>query len=233
VRSASGALVVHNCGYQGGASAIERFAAKEGIDLEAAGVTPQDIVDAWRAAHPAVVKFWHDVERAFAGAVKGRASRVSAFEFVPADDGSAVAIILPSGRPIVYARAGSDRVRRTSRAGRPYVADELYYWGRDDSQNAHKAGGFKRITTYGGKLTENIIQAVCRELMAEALVRVEHGPKWLRPVMTVHDEIVCLAPEEKSEEALALLERTMVELPEWADGFPIGADGYVSKRYKK
>lgn len=229
----AGKVGVLACGYQGGPNAIERFAAKEGIDLEVAGVTPQEVVSAWRAAHPAVVKFWYDVERAFAGAVRGRASRVSAFDFVPADDGSAVAIILPSGRPIVYARAGSDRVRRTSRAGRSYMADELYYWGRDDSQNASRIGGFKRISTYGGKLTENIIQAVCRELMAEALVRVERAPAWLRPIMTVHDEIVCLAPEKKAKEGLALLERTMVQLPEWAEGFPIGADGYVSRRYKK
>jgi DNA polymerase len=88
-----------------------------------------------------------------------------------------------------------------------------------------------RADVYGGKLVENMVQAYCRDLMADALVRTEAAG--LRPVMHVHDEIVCEVPEGTGQEALAELLHVMSTLPAWAAGFPIGADGWHGRRYRK
>jgi DNA polymerase len=88
-----------------------------------------------------------------------------------------------------------------------------------------------RADVYGGKLVENLISAYCRDLMADALIRAERNG--LRPVLTVHDEIVCEVDDCAGVEALAELKRTMTTVPAWAAGFPIGANGWVGKRYRK
>jgi DNA polymerase len=82
---------------------------------------------------------------------------------------------------------------------------------------------------YGGKIAENLTQAGCRDLMAEALVAAEAAG--LCPVLHVHDEVVCDAP--RGEETYAELKRIMTTLPEWAEGFPVGAAGHWGKRYRK
>lgn len=220
IRTADGLMVVHNCGYGGGFRALENMAAANGVDFAEAGTTAQEVVTAWRRMHPEIVRFWYAVERAFAGAVRGQQSRVSAFGFCPAEDGSAVAIYLPSGRPVVYNQTELHRDGRRT---------QITYVGRDDK----KSGGFRTIYTYGGKLVENIIQATCRDLMADKLVEVEDDPRAPVPIMHVHDEIVCLEKVGRAEAGLAYLERLMSTPPDWAEGFPLGADGYVSRRYKK
>jgi DNA polymerase len=92
-------------------------------------------------------------------------------------------------------------------------------------------GRFGVEHTYGGKLTENAIQALCRDLMADALVRAEDAG--LCPVLHVHDEIVCEVPRNAGREGYELLKAIMLDVPEWAEGFPIGAAGHVGRRYRK
>jgi DNA polymerase len=82
---------------------------------------------------------------------------------------------------------------------------------------------------YGGKIAENVIQAMCRDLMADAFVRAERAG--LCPVLTVHDEIVADVP--RGREGYAELKQIMLTLPEWAAGFPVGAAGHWGKRYRK
>jgi DNA polymerase len=198
------------CGYGMGGPKFLWTAQAAGADLIAMGIDPAEVVAAWRAKHAPIVKFWRELERAFLRAVRGEASRVSCFAFEPATDGSAVAIFLPSGRPIVY----NDAREGVSEWGKP-------------SLSYHGARGREHL--YGGKICENVIQAFCRDLMAEALVNAERAG--LAPVLHVHDEIVADVPN--GEEGLAELRRIMLTLPAWAEGFPIGASGHFGARYRK
>ena len=102
---------------------------------------------------------------------------------------------------------------------------------------AEKMGKSFRTGTYGGKLVENIVQAVARDLMAEAMLRVEAAG--FEVVLSVHDELIAEIPEqafisEKSPEIiLKRFESLMAETPDWAVGCPVSASGWVGKHYKK
>ena len=194
-------------GYQGGPGAFTAMARAYRLDLTRLDLAA--IVAAWRTLHAPIKSLWYACERAFRSAIRGRPAWAGPFEYVPADDGSAVACFLPSGRPIVY------------HAARAVTGDEsLAYLGTRGTEHL-----------YGGKLVENAIQALCRDLMAGAMLRAERAG--LNPVLTVHDEIVCDVPEAQAERAGTELHAAMLELPAWAAGFPIGADGWVGRRYRK
>ena len=201
------------CGYQGGAGAIVRFASKMGINLAAANVDPQEIVDAWRALHPAVVRFWNDCERAMTKAINGTEAHAGPFAFIPSSDGRDVAAIMPNGRPLVYNETKISRDHK----GRPRIT----YQGREAW----------REDLYGGKIVENLIQSGCRELLAEALVTCDRGG--LDPVLHVHDEIVGEVPISAEAEAREYLHDVMTHVPDWAEGFPLGAAGHSGTRYRK
>jgi len=210
----AGKVAVLACGYGGGAGAIARFAKSLGVDLSAAGVDEQQIVDGWRASHRKIVGFWYACERALAAAIEGKRGRVSCFDFVPA--GGDVAVLMPNGRPLVYNEAKLTRGER----GRPVIT----YMGRESY------GGYPE-KLYGGKIVENLIQSMCRELLAEALVAAEDCG--LSPVLHVHDEIVCECPASDADDGAQALHHIMTTVPEWAEGFPLGAAGHVGKRYRK
>ena len=193
-------------GYQGGPSAFTQFTRVYRIDL--GGLDTRAIVDAWRALHAPIRDLWYACQRAFRAAVEGRATWAGPFEFVPDDDGESVACFLPSGRPIVYNDARID-----GEGG-------LSYHGTRACEH-----------TYGGKLVENAVQATCRDMMAMAMLRAER--EGLRPVLTVHDEIVCDVPEARVDEASATLHEIMTDAPPWGVGLPVGADGWTGFRYRK
>jgi DNA polymerase len=85
--------------------------------------------------------------------------------------------------------------------------------------------------TYGGKLTENIVQAICRDLLARSLIECER--RGLCVVLHVHDEIVVEIPAGYAKTALRELAIVMSTPPDWAEGFPIEVEGYVAERYVK
>ena len=95
--------------------------------------------------------------------------------------------------------------------------------------NSFKGGKWERQTTYGGKLVENLTQATARDLMAEAMLRLDQAGYEI--CLTVHDEIVAYVDENDND--LHKFEKIMVELPAWAKGCPVAAEGWSGKRYKK
>jgi len=89
---------------------------------------------------------------------------------------------------------------------------------------------WSRQSTYGGSLVENITQAVARDLMAEATLRLELGGVY-EPILTVHDEIIAEAIIGTGN--VKVFEALMAECPDWADGCPVAAEGWTGMRYRK
>lgn len=92
-----------------------------------------------------------------------------------------------------------------------------------------KSGMSKKTATYGGKIVENCVQGICRDILAEALQRAEE--RGFNPIISVHDEIICETPV--GEKKLKDLEEILCESPSWAEGFPIAAEGFQCLRYRK
>jgi DNA polymerase len=236
---ACGKISVLACGYGGGEGAINMMAANLGVDLAAAGVTALDIRDGWRKSHPRIVRFWKRIEDAFRAAAQGHESEVDVFTFLPSADFDAVAIVLPTGRPIVY-----NDVQLVS-AAKPWGhVEELTFLGNDPKKSYRFLNGKVeqyRDSTHGGKLTENIIQALCRELLAIALVEAER--RGLNPVMHVHDEIVASLPRERAawgaEQLTEIMSTWMLGNVDWLKekpgrrAFPLDCDVWTGQRYRK
>jgi len=211
-----GPLLVHNCGYGMGGP---KFQSDNGDKLEAQGVAGADVVRAWRELHAPITRMWRACERAFASACEGRTARAGKWRYEP--HGRDVWCVLPSERPIVYPSARARRVTRKTHDGRSFEAWDLTYQGTNPWPEH----------VYGGLLVENAIQALCRDFLADALVRCEKAG--LSPVGHVHDELICENDRRAAKEALAEQREIMLDVPEWAHGMPMGTDGFESKRYRK
>lgn len=225
----SNGLIVHNCGFGGGPGAVERMARKKSIDLGAAGASAAQIVEAWRTAHPAIagertgrewtdetgaLRFrrrggaWKACERAFREAFAGPSQSLGFADFERREDD--VYVHLPSGRFLRY---------RDVEVG-PFL-------DRDDTISYYSAEKNKRIPTHAGKLYQNVVQAYCRDLFADAFVRLEVAG--YRVVLHEHDAWVIEAPESELAAILAIVR----ERPTWAADFPLDASGSWARRYAK
>lgn len=203
--------LVHNCGYQGGVGALINMGALE------MGLKEEDlpgIIKAWRNANKKIVRYWYDVQDAAIEAVETGATVVLRnVKFYTKNN--VFFIELPSGRRLSYLR--------------PAIRDGKYgkiiiYEGMD--QTTKKWG---RQDTYGGKLVENIVQAVARDLLAYALLQLDRAG--FSVVMHVHDEAVIEEPTDgRSAEEVS---KIMATGPDWAKGLPLTADSYETFYYKK
>ena len=193
---------------------------------------------AWRDRHPATVQFWRDIEDAGIAAVAqpGRTTYAGPIKFRKA--GSFLFMRLPSGRCIAYPYPKLVRTKMPwkDRDGRQATKEALTYFSTIDESNKSKivpdpnnTSRWARIGTYGGKLTENADQAMSRDLLAEAMLRLED--RGYPVVMHVHDEAVCeLPPAEGSLDEMC---KIMSEVPAWAAGLPMAAAGWEGSRYRK
>lgn len=205
-------------GYGGGPGAlIQQNALKMGLTEDEL----PDIVNRWRGENPHIVQFWSTVEAAAREAVNlGR--RVELWDgrltFARECDShnDFMTIRLPSGRKLYYVKPHMGR----NRFGRP----ALRYMGFGDN---NKWGS---IETYGGKLAENITQAVARDCLAFALENLEDAGFPI--VFHVHDECVAEIPDG-SENDLKRMVSIMSRTPPWAPGLPLNADGWVNAFFKK
>ncbi|EIC3023217.1 hypothetical protein K9988_004813, partial [Salmonella enterica subsp. enterica serovar Dublin] len=132
---------------------------------------------------------------------------------------------LPSGRVISYPGVGLSVSKETDEDGKVSTNVRIKYQG--ENQLTRQWGP---QYTYSGKLVENCTQALCRDLLANALLNVEANGYPI--VLHVHDEIICETPDTP-DYTVAELEKLMCALPEWAEGFPLVAEGAELKRYAK
>lgn len=200
-------------GYQGGVRAFQKMSEAYGVEVTEERALK--IRNDWRLANDPIVKLWTSTERAARNAVSYKGKEFLAargvFKFVNGD----LLFKLPSGRILSFPEA------RMTQGDRGM---DLVYSGMNN--HTHRWG---QIKSYGGSLVQSITQAVARDILAEAVLRLEKAGYPI--VLHVHDEIVGDVPNEFG--SLAEFERLMCVLPEWGEGLPIVAEGYESKRYRK
>ncbi|WP_353332817.1 DNA polymerase [Bacteroides sedimenti] len=199
------------CGYQGGVAALTA--------MDVAGKIPDEekpgLVKNWRDANPNIVKLWGKIERAAVKAVKEKTVVTIAHGVKFIGQRNFLFVELPSGRRLAYPKARMV----VNRFGR----EAIQYEGL--IQVTNKWG---KIDTYGGKLTENIVQAIARDCLAFALLNLENAG--YRVCMHIHDEVVI---ENESADNLEDVCRIMALPIPWAEGLPLRADGFTTNFYKK
>jgi DNA polymerase len=224
-----GKVLTLACGFGMGAVRFVGTASTYGIHLTVEEAKQR--VWAWRELNPKIKGLWyeydrvarlvideHVVEPQWAGGVSFRMGK---------DTGrfaNCLLMQLPSGRPIVYRNASVDEVIPDA-DGCADVERRIRYDGLD----IHRK--WTRIDTWGGKLVENATQAVARDLLADALLRLDDGSDDLD--VTIHDELIAEPPVEHAEARLEKMKRVMSMPPAWAHGLPLKAEGAVMLRYGK
>ena len=203
-----GKQAVLSCGYGGASGALKAMGALE------AGMTEdelQPLVDSWREANPNIVQLWWDVDRAAKECIKKRMPTEThgiRFDY----QSGMMFITLPSGRRLAYVkpRIGENR----------FGGESVTYMGVGGTKK------WERLETFGGKLVENIVQAVSRDILCYAMQTLKN----CAIVATVHDEIIIEADRKMSVEAVC---EQMGRTPPWAKGLLLRADGYECPFYQK
>ncbi|MGD6778441.1 DNA polymerase [Sutcliffiella horikoshii] len=201
-------------GYGGSKGALMQMGA---LEMGLTEVELPDLVSAWREANPNIVKLWWGIEAAAIKAVKEKAVVKMQFGLTFHYTKGILFITLPSGRSLAYVRP---RIEIDERFGK----EQLTYEG---TEQGSKQWG--RIPTYGGKLTENIIQAVARDCLAVAMLRLDKSR--YRINFHVHDEVILDVPVGTG--SMEEVEEVMGQPIEWAPGLPLGADSFETFYYKK
>lgn len=229
-RQAYGKVPELACGYQGSVGAFHAMGANYNVFLPDDQV--KEIVAGWREKHPRIKQFWYDMEEAAVAAVRERGSvhRVGRIAFKVA--GSWLFMRLPSGRFLAYPYP---EIREFDVPWGGTKAGLTYFSTIDPSKRKKivpddgDGTTWARIKTYGGMLAENATQAVARDVLADAMPRLEAAGYPI--ILTVHDEVVCEVPEGHG--SVDEMEAIMCDLPAWAAGLPVAAEGFSDRRYRK
>ncbi len=208
-------------GYQGGTGALINMGA---LDMGIPEAELPDIVSRWRDANAKIRDLWYAFDGAAVqvvsdgGTVNVRGCTF-AREYDTAQDRTCLSVRLPSGRKLYY----TDPTLGKNRWGGP----ALSYMGVDQTTKK-----WKRIETYGGKLVENVVQAIARDCLAEAIERLEAAG--FPVVFHVHDEVVIdTLPFADEKTMLRTVVSLMTEPLSWAPDLPLGADGWVGTFFRK
>lgn len=242
-----GKVLELSMGYAGGVGAFNTFATAFRIDLEELAeiaTIPPEVWDAstwayewiltdkrptydltprvwltcdslkrlWRQAHPAIVQLWRDVEEACINAITSP-GEYGTLRFQAQRQKAWLRIRLSSGRYLSYPGIKLNAEGKITFKG-------INQFNRK----------WNNITTFGGKLCENLTQALSRDILTHGMQLAEQAG--YRIVLTVHDEIVSEVPDTQDYSAEGL-SACMATVPEWASGLPLAAKGYEAERYKK
>ena len=201
-------------GYQGSIGALKAMGADK------LGLSDEEllkIVDSWRRASPHIKQLWYDVDAAALEAVR-ECRAVTLHHGVAFSTRKGILFLrLPSGRRLAYVRPMTEIEPAFNREGITYEGAE------------QTTGKWARLRTYGGKLVENIVQAIARDCLAVAMTRLE--AEGYQIVMHIHDEVVIERPADACD--LDNVCRIMGRPIDWAPGLILTADGYITDYYKK
>lgn len=204
-------------GYGGGVSALE---AMGGSKLGLTEDEEKEIVKLWRDSNPRIVRMWAVIEKAAITAIKTGESVTVYRNIVIGKRWGMLTITLPSGRTICYPRA---EVETEYNDGWRGDHDIIEYEGLN--QTTKKWG---KVRTYGGKLTENIVQAVARDILGIVILRAK--AEGLNIVFHIHDEIIV---EATPDQTLADVEALFSKPIDWCRDLPLKGAGYTTPYYLK
>jgi hypothetical protein len=214
-RFQAGKAIVHNCGYGMGPKKFKLTCESYGMNVDEA--LSERAIQSYRQKYRMVVNFWYGLEDAAREAIKSR--RLIIYEKLKLKvENGFLFIQLPSGRRLSYYNPHLAPDRNGFRD------DAIYYWGVDS-----KTKQWTKQATYGGKLTENVVQAIARDVMVESMknLTAQNYPI----IMTVHDEII--AEVKIDERDLEDFKWTMARPPEWGLDIPLKVEGWADERFKK
>ena len=203
-----GKQCVLSCSYGGSVGAMKSMGAIE------SGMKEEELkplVDAWREANPNIVKLWYAVDSAAKKAVQGKTTtETHGLKFICKS--GMLFIELPSGRRLSYVK--------------PMIGENQFGGQAITYMGQGIAKKWERIETFSGKITENIIQAVARDILCFAMNTLRN----YRIVAHIHDELIIECPQDTSLEFIC---KQMSITPPWAEGLVLNADGYECQFYKK
>ena len=205
VLTVQGPVIVHNCGYGMGAPKFQVALKTAGVDTSLDEC--RRIISTYRETNDAIVALWRQAQTVLVAMSQGvhtQLGREGVLELVPEE----YAIKLPNGLLLRYADLSAEA-------------------GEKGLQYSYKTRQ-GRVKIYGGKVVENVVQALARIVVGEQMVRVA---KEYRVVLTVHDAVACIAPQEEAEKAKAYVEECMRWVPAWALGLPVNCESGVGKSY--
>lgn len=203
-------------GYQGSVGALTQMGADR-MGLDEAEM--QDLVNLWRSSNQNIVNLWYETERRVKKVIATNSVESWANGKLRAYIKSGILFIdLPSGRSLSYAK--------------PSLRPHSKFEGRDQIvfQERNAAGtAWRTVSTYGGKLVENIVQATARDLLGYSLLSLDDRGYYV--VMHVHDEVIVEIEEDRQE--LENINKIMGTGPDWASGLPLNAEGFECSYYQK
>lgn len=208
-------------GYEGSLGALKRMGGER---MGLSDTEMMSLVRKWRSANLAIVDMWKEIDEASKEAVRyQRPVSCTCRNIIFDCNGEFMTIQLPSGRKLFY-YGPKFKDKKIGRSTMPTqvlcyqgVVQETKQWGE--------------IDTYGGKLTENIVQAISRDLLGNSMLNLEAND--YHPVCHIHDEVLCEVPEENAQAYYEEMASIMGTPPEWASDLPLRADGYTTPFYLK
>jgi DNA polymerase len=204
-----GKIATLACGYQGALGALK---AMGGIEMGLSEDELQSIVDSWREANPNIVGLWWDIDSVVKRVVSTRTKEKYKNLIISYEKGI-LFIELPSKRRLAYPKA---KIGMNRFGGESVIYEGIVLGNKWD-----------KIESYGGKFVENIVQAIARDILAEAMKRLENSG--LNIVMHIHDEVVIETDSSNIEE----VNKIISIVPSWAEGLILDADGFECKFYQK
>lgn len=207
--------LVHNCGFGGWIGALRKFELTVGVSM-GTDERCEEILYTWRGKRPMTKKLWEGLEAAAIETVQtGKAHQYMRITF--SLRGDYLFMHLPSGGKLAYP---FPQLERRQRFGK--WKDVVTFMGMNSYTHQ-----WERCSTYGGKLTENAVQATARDILCDGIVNLDFFGQDI--VLLVHDEIVT----EDAYDNVKAVETLLGQPPPWALDLPLKAEGWTARRYKK